>query len=268
MRRIRQLIVVAVSLGAMVCRSASARTYEEAARLAEVFKAHGVTGAFVLFDPTTETVHMSDEVRAKKRFIPASTFKIANALIGLDTGAVASVDQVLPYGGKPQRLKQWEQDMNLRDAIKVTNVPIFKELARRIGLERMRESVKKLGYGNMEVGDVVDLFWLDGPLEISALEQTEFLHRLVTRDLPVKVAAIDTVKQITIVENTADYTLHAKTGWYWPDDGGQQIGWWVGWIEKDGTAYPFALNVDVNSDADAAKRIPIGRECLQALGKL
>jgi len=181
---------------------------------------------------------------------------------------VKNIDEVLPYGGQPQRLKQWEQDMNMRDAIRASNVPIYKELARRIGRERMRENVKKLRYGNMEIGGVVDQFWLDGPLKISAAEQAEFLHRLVSGDLPVKADAVRAVKEITVVEKTDSYELHAKTGWYWPEDGGQQIGWWVGWVERDGSAYPFALNIDMNADDDAAKRIEIGRECLEALGKL
>ena len=223
-------------------------------------------GTFALLDPATDTVIVSNESRAKERFTPASTFKIANSLIGFDTGAVKSVDEVLPYGGKPQRFKAWENDMNLRDAIKASNVPVYQELARRIGLERMRAGVKKLGYGNMEIGDVVDRFWLDGPLAISAVEQTEFLSRLVAGKLPVSPEATRAVKEITLLEKTETYELHSKTGWH--SDTRRQIGWWVGWVERDGKVYPFALNIDMAGDEDAAKRIPIGRDCLKALGKL
>jgi beta-lactamase class D len=38
--------------------------------------------------------------------------------------------------------------------------------------------------------------------------------------------------------------------------------------ERENKVYPFALNIDMNADKDAAKRIPIALECLQALGKL
>ena len=207
------------------------------------------------------------KTRATKRFTPASTFKIANSLIGLDGAAVKNVDEVLPYGGKPQRLKQWERDMNLREAIKASNVPIYQELARRIGLERMREGVKKLGYGNMEIGSVVDRFWLDGPLAVSAVEQTEFLHRLAKGSLPIKPDAVRSVKEITLLEKTDAYELHGKTGWLF-NPTPPQIGWWVGWIEHENKTYPFALNIDMMKDEDAAKRILIGRECLRALGKL
>jgi beta-lactamase class D len=244
-----------------------ARTYQEVPELAKIFQQQEVVGTFVLFDVANDTMLVSDEPRARKRFTPASTFKIANSLIGLDTGAVKSVDEVLPYGGKPQRIKEWERDMGLREAIKISNVPIYQELARRIGIERMREGVKKLGYGNMEIGNVVDRFWLEGPLAISAVEQTEFLHRLVKGSLPIKPDAVRAVKQITLLEKTDAYELHAKAGWF-VGPTPPQIGWWVGWVERENKVYPFALNFDMQGDADAAKRIPIGRACLKALGKL
>ena len=225
-----------------------------------------MVGTFVLFDVATDTMFVSDEARAKKRFTPASTFKIANSLIGLDVGAVKNVDEVLPYGGKPQRIKEWERDMGLREALKTSNVPIYQELAQRIGIDRMREGVKKLGYGNMEIGNVVDRFWLDGPLAISAVEQTEFLHRMLSGSLPINANAVSAVKEITLLEKTDTYELHGKTGWLFGT--ARQLGWWVGWIERENKVYPFALNIDVTKDGDAAKRIPIGRDCLKALGKL
>lgn len=257
------LVLLAFALS-VLAHTAIAQTFRAVPEIGELFRAQGVTGTFVLFDREADTMLVWDEARAKKRFIPASTFKIANSLIGLDTGAVKGVDEILPYGGKPQRIKEWEHDMGLRNAIKISNVPIYQELARRIGLERMRAGVKKLGYGNMEIGDVVDHFWLDGPLAISAVEQTEFLSRLVDGKLPVASVATAAVKEITLVEKTDDYELHAKTGWR----SEEKLGWWVGWVQRDGKAYPFALNIDLPTDADAAKRIPLGRECLRSLGKL
>lgn len=243
-----------------------ARSYQEVPELGAIFHREGLTGTFVLLDAANDTVFVSNKARAEQRFFPASTFKIANSLIGLDTGAVKSVDEVLPYGGKPQRLKAWERDMNLRDAIKVSNVPVYQELARRVGLERMRAGVKNLGYGNMEIGNVVDRFWLDGPLAISAVEQTEFLGRLAEGKLPVKEEAMRAVKEITLLEKTKTYELHGKTGWLL--EAKRQIGWWVGWVAREGRIYPFALNIDMTKDEDATKRVPIGRECLRALSKL
>ena len=249
-----------------VVQAVGATTYQEVPELAAIFQQEKLEGTFVLLDPANDTAFVTNKARAETQFTPASTFKIANSLIGLDTGAVKSVQEILPYGGKPQRLKQWERDMNLRDAIKASNVPVYQELARRIGLERMRAGVKGLGYGNMEIGNVVDRFWLEGPLAISAIEQTEFLDRLASGKLPVSAEAMQAVKEITLLEKTESYALHGKTGWH--VDAKRQIGWWVGWVERDGKFYPFALNIDMTSDEDAPKRISVGRDCLKALDKL
>jgi beta-lactamase class D len=263
MKRVSILLIALVALIHSLC----AHTYQEVPELKKCFKDMGIVGTFVLFDVATDTMLVWDEARAKKRFTPASTFKIANSLIGLDVGAVKNVEEVLPYGGKPQPRKEWERDMGLREAIKISNVAIYQELARRIGIERMRDGVKRLGYGNMEVGSVVDRFWLEGPLAISAVEQTQFLHRLVKGSLPIDPKALCAVKEITLLEKTETYELHGKTGWV-VGPRPPQIGWWVGWIERENKVYPFALNFDMQSGADADKRIPIGRECLKALGKL
>jgi beta-lactamase class D len=263
-----KLLCSCVAAAFVLSTTAFAHTYKEVPELAPIFEAAQVQGTFVLFDPSSDTMFVANEARAKKRFTPASTFKIANSIIGLDVRAVSSVDEVLPYGGKPQRLKQWEQDMNLRDAIKISNVPVYQELARRIGLDQMREGLKKLSYGNMQTGDVVDRFWLDGPLAISAVEQAEFLQRVADGKLPVSSNALRAAREITLLEKTDAYSLHGKTGWYVPEGGGQEIGWWIGWVEREGKVYPFALNIDINANSDAEKRISIARECLAKLGKL
>ena len=266
-RPIMKRTSVLLSTLAVSIHSLSAQTYQQAPELEKCFKEAGVVGTFVLFDVANNKMLVWDEARAKKRFTPASTFKIANSLIGLDVGAVKDVDEVLPYGGKPQPRKEWEHDMGLRDAIKISNVPVYQELARRIGVERMRDGVRRLGYGNMEIGSVVDRFWLVGPLAISAAEQTQFLQRLVEGSLPIDPKALRAVKEITLLEKTDTYELHAKTGWF-VGPTPPQIGWWVGWIERENKAYPFALNFDIQKDADGDKRVSLGRECLKALGKL
>ena len=250
--------------GVLLSHSAMGSTFKGIAELGPLFEAANVTGTFVMFDREADTFFVWNEARAKQRFTPASTFKIANSLIGLEVGAVKNVEEILPYGGKPQPFKIWEKDMGLREAIKVSNVAIYQELARRIGLERMRAGVTKLGYGSMQIGDVVDRFWLDGPLAISAVEQTEFLSRLAEGKVPMRSEVVDAVKEITLIEKNAAYELHGKTGWLFKE----KLGWWVGWIVRDGKVYPFALNIDLQQDSDTEKRIPLGRDCLKLLGKL
>jgi len=187
-----------------------------------------------------------------------------NSLIGLATGAVSDVEELIPYGGKPQFLKIWEQDMGLRDAIKVSNVPVYQELARRIGLKRMRENLVLLDYGNRSIGTQVDRFWLDGPLKISAVEQTDFLAKLAQGELPLPGDVQESVQEITLLEKDSNWVLHAKTGWSiasTPD-----IGWWIGWVVKDGRVFSFALNIDMPNKGDSVKRIELGKASLKILG--
>jgi len=152
--------------------------WQDSQEVNQLFRNESVTGSFVLYDVTQHRLIGYNSERAYTQFIPASAFKIANTLIGLSVGAVKSIDEILPYGGKPQPVKAWEKDMSLREAIVMSNVAIYQELARRIGLERMRNSLITIRYGNAEIGKVVDQFWLVGPLKTSAVEQAEFLASL------------------------------------------------------------------------------------------
>lgn len=240
--------------------------WKESPEVGEIFRRAGLTGTFALYDVSAGTFTGHDRDRANVRFVPASTFKIPNSLIGLSVGAVRSVDEVLPYGGEPQFIKAWENDMGLRQAIALSNVAIYRELARRIGLERMRENVAKLDYGNGEIGAIVDRFWLDGPLKISAVEQARFLAKLAQGELPVPGPIQESVREIVLLEQGANWKLYGKTGW--ENAPGPGIGWWVGWVQKDGRIHAFALNVDMQQASDAGKRVEMGKASLKALGVL
>ncbi|QYF93140.1 class D beta-lactamase [Massilia sp. PAMC28688] len=260
------LLKVGVFALAAVATSVQAARLVDSPELARAFRHSGLTGTFVVYDVQADRMLVHNRKRANTRYFPASTFKIPNTLIGLSTGAVSSVDQVLPYGGKPQRLKVWEQDMPLREAIKVSNVPVYQELARRIGMQRMQEELPKLNYGNGKMGEVIDQFWLRGPLAISAVEQTRFLAKLSQDALPFSASAMAATRDIVLQCKTDNAALYAKTGW--TEAPNPDIGWWVGWVRKEGRTYAFALNIDIVTDEDAAKRIPLGRAGLDALGVL
>ncbi len=247
----------------LLARPTLAAQWIENKAIEKMFSDAEVTGTFVLYDIGADTLTGFNKERANTRYIPASTFKIANSLIGVSTGAVKDVDEILPYGGAEQFIKAWENDMSLRDAIVISNVPIYQELARRIGLERMQENVGKLAYGNMDIGPVVDRFWLDGPLEISAVEQTMFVSKLAKKQLDYDEGHQQAVIEILEIEQGDNWSLHAKTGWQTATDPG--IGWWVGWVKRDGKIYTFALNIDMNNIEDEPKRIDLGKAALKLL---
>ena len=255
-----------VLLIALLCLPVHAAEWEENEAIGQLFKQRGLQGTFVLYDVAGNRLIGHNRTRAQIRYIPASTFKIPNSLIGLAVGTVKDVDEVLPYGGKPQPFKAWEQDMSLRDAIKASNVPVYQELARRTGLKRMRQGVAALQYGNGEIGTIVDNFWLQGPLKISAIEQAGFLARLGQLQLPLARPVQLAVREIIFLESGDNWALYGKTGWattYKP-----KIGWWVGWVQKGDEIYSFALNIDMPLLEDGPRRIELAKACLTALGVL
>jgi beta-lactamase class D len=246
---------------------AIAAPWREESAVAALFRKAGVEGTFVLLEERSGELRGTNRARAEQRFLPASTFKIANALIGLSLGAVSSVDEVIPYTGDANPfMREWLEPMGLRGAMKVSNVPLYQELARRIGLQRMGEAIARLGYGNQQIGTNVTTFWLRGPLAISAVEQTRFLSALAHRTLPFPAQAQEQVAEITRVDSGPGWSLHAKTGWQNAPSAG--VGWWVGWVQKGNQITPFALNIAMAGAADAPKREQLGRSSLQALGIL
>lgn len=239
---------------------------EERPDLEHFFADRGTVGTFVLRDLDTNRLTVVGRARAETRFVPASTFKIANALIGLDTGRVRDAADVFPYDGTKRDFAMWERDLTLAEAMRVSAVPVFQEIARRIGLATMSASLTAFQYGNADPGTVVDRFWLDGPLAISAVEQTAFLARLVRGELPVSSRSRSIVRDILRQEETPDHALFAKTGTGLSAKPG--VAWWVGWVERGGDAYAFAINHDLTTAADTDTRKAIAREMLHALGIL
>ena len=236
-------------------------------KIEEVFSKADTNATFVLYDMQKDKLIGYNQERAEKRYTPASTFKIANSLIGLETKTVKSVDEQIPYlGSENPFIASWKEDMGLRKAIAISNVPIYQELARRIGLERMKHYLKSFEYGNVNTGEIIDRFWLDGPLEISALEQVHFLKKLVQEQLPISKKSQKNVKQILLLESGEDYKFYGKTGWQ--NAPGNGIGWFVGWIENSHGSYVFALNMDMTGANDAPKRISLTKDCIFALGLL
>ncbi|WP_396122576.1 penicillin-binding transpeptidase domain-containing protein [Cyanobium sp. CH-040] len=249
---------------AVLPSAAGAAPWREEPAVAALFRQAGVDGSFVLLDERSGELRGHNHARAQQRFSPASTFKFANTLVGLSLRAVSSVDERIPYTGDANPfMREWLEPMGLRGAFRVSNVPLYQELARRIGLEPMREAIRRLEYGNAQIGNDVTTFWLRGPLAISAVEQTRFLSRLAHQSLPFPRSAQQQVAAISLVDAGPGWSLHAKTGWQ--NAPGAGVGWWVGWVRRGERITPFALNIAMAGAADAPRREQLGRASLQAL---
>jgi len=256
-------LCAAVTAGLGLPAAARARPVRERDDLRRLFEEQGVAGTFVLHELAGDRTTTVNGERAARRYIPASTFKIANSIIALETGVVQDENEVIPYGGRPQPFKAWERDMSMREAIAASSVPIYQEIARRVGLERYRDWLARLDYGNRQTGAVLETFWLDGPLQITALEQARFVAALAQQRLPVSARSQRIVRDILRLEASHSRGLYGKTGWC--SSTTPQHGWWTGWVERGEDRFVFALNMDM-ALADAPKRIAIGKRLLAELG--
>lgn len=238
----------------------------ERAEWASFFEAFEAQGTIVVVDERLDRraswVHAPE--RARQRFSPASTFKIPHTLFALDAGVLRDEFQRFVWDGTEHSFAGHNRDQDLRSAMRVSAVWVYRQFAQAIGEERAQAYLESIGYGNADSSTARGDYWLaDGPLAISAYEQIEFLERLYRNELPFQIEHQRLVKDVIIVEAGRDWILRAKTGW----EG--TMGWWVGWVEwPDGPVF-FALNIDTpNRMADLAKREQITRAVLQSIDAL
>ncbi len=250
-----------------VAAAAHAAEWVEVPAWKRHFAARGIAGTFVLFEPCENRWRVLDPDRARRGFLPASTFEIAHALIGLETGALADEHEIFRWDGTPKPVDAWERDHTLDSGMRESVVWMFQEVARRVGKARMREWVGLLEYGNRDIAGGIDRFWVQGSLRISAVEQVEFLRRLEEGRLPVGPRARRLVREALVVERTKDHVLRARTGTVRRSEGG--VGWWVGWVERRGrpVAY-FAMNATPVAGPSREARIALSREILREAGVL
>ena len=226
------------------------------------FDAKDVRGTIVVFEPAKDRYLVVNPARAEQRFLPASTFKIPNALIGLEVGSIADASEVFRWDGKPKVRAAWERDHTLATGMRESVVWMFQEVARRTGRERMREWIDRLQYGNRDIRGGIDLFWLQGALRVSAREQVDFLRKLAEGALPATQRSQRLVREALVIERSRAYTLYAKTG---TTGGGKNaVWWWVGWVERQGRPVAvFAMNFAPSPATRAGDRFEIGRAILQ-----
>ncbi len=192
-----------------------------------------------------DTIEVAVPDRARKPFLPASTFKILNSLIILETDTVTSVDSNVAWDGVIREFDAWNQDHSLRTALAVSAVWVFQELARQVGDEQMAQYVAAADYGNSDTTGDIDSFWLEGALRTSAIDQLGFLERLTLGALPFDPAHQAAVRDILVVEEGPGWTIRYKTGTALGSE--PALGWLVGIVDTDDGQWVFAYNVDLNT---------------------
>lgn len=193
--------------------------------------ASGFSGGVFLLDGETGDVFATNEQWLVRDAIPASTFKVFSSLAALESGVVASTDQIIRLPHYTSTREEINRDLDFASAFALSALPHYQHLVREIGAERMQSYLDIAGYGNRSIGGGVDQFWISGDLRITPREQLEFLQRLYRADLPFRQEVIAQVKQIM---QRVEYggRVYGKTGWATAADG-LHTGWSVGWLERE-----------------------------------
>ncbi|HTS43589.1 MAG TPA: class D beta-lactamase [Puia sp.] len=252
----------------LVFLSCSSNNITEDNSLKKYFDSAGVTGCFALFDNTEGHFTIYNMKRYRdSAYTPASTFKIVNSLIGIQTGRITDENMVIRWDGVKRWDSDWNKDLTMAEAFRVSAVPYYQEVARRIGHDTMKKWIDTLGYGNRDIGGPIDSFWLNNHLKITADEELGLVKKLYFDQLPFFKRTQEIVRKVMLREDNANYKLSYKTGWGNKEDG-HSIGWIVGWIEENRHPYFFVLNIespDRNFDIPGA-RIHILKSILSQLG--
>ncbi|MBK8609871.1 MAG: class D beta-lactamase [Chitinophagaceae bacterium] len=235
--------------------------------LKKYFDENKVDGCFTMFNNADGKVTVYNMKYDTMRFSPASTFKIFNSLVGLQTGVITDEKMQIKWDGIKRWNSDWNRDMDMTEAFKVSCVPYYQEVARRIGKDTMQQWIDSLGYGNRNISGPIDSFWLDNTLKISPDEQLGLVKRLYFDQLPFRKSVQQMVRDVMMQENNTAYQLSYKTGWGYAEDG-NAIGWVTGWIEENKHVYFFVTFVkapDKDTKIDAA-RMNITRSILKQFG--
>ncbi|HUQ96356.1 MAG TPA: penicillin-binding transpeptidase domain-containing protein [Chitinophagaceae bacterium] len=214
--------------------------------LGTYFKEAGAEGCFAIMNNGTGEFTVYNLPRYRdSAFLPASTFKIVNALIGLQTGVISSDSMVIKWDGVTRQFPEWNKDLTMYAAFRASADPYFQEVARRIGQDTMQHWLDTLAYGTKKIKTRVDTFWLDHSLKITPDEELGLVKRLYFNQLPFFKVNQEAVKNAMVAEKNSAYTLAYKTGWApWDGVHKKQIGWVVGWIEENRHPYFFVLNLE------------------------
>ncbi len=235
--------------------------------LQKYFDENKVDGCFTMLSNSDGKVTVYNMNLDTMRFTPASTFKIVNSLIGLETGKIIDEKMIIKWDGIPRWNAAWNKDMDMKEAFKVSCVPYYQEVARRIGKDTMQLWLDSLHYGNMQIGKRIDSFWLDNSLKISPDEQLGLVKRLYFDQLPFQKRPQQIVRDVMTQEDNTIYKLCYKTGWG-SDENNNHIAWVVGWIEENRHPYFFVTMIktpDKNIDMISA-RMNITKSILKQYG--
>ena len=225
----------------------------------------GYEGSFVLYDLNGDTWNIYDMEQATLRTAPDSTYKIYDALFGLEEGVIAPNDSFMAWNETDYPFEAWNADQDLYSAMQSSVNWYFQEIDKQIGSSAIQGYIQKIGYGNENISADLSSYWMQGTLKISPVEQVELLTALHNNNFDFAPENVKAVKNAICLFSSEGKNLYGKTGTGRVD--GQDVnGWFVGYIEAAGNTYFFATNIQAAENATGNKASEISLSILSDMG--
>ena len=225
----------------------------------------GYEGSFVLYDLNGDTWKVYDMEQATLRTAPNSTYKIYDALFGLEEDVIAPDDSFMAWDGTNHPFEAWNGNQDLLSAMQSSVNWYFEEIDMKIGSSAIQDYIRKIGYGNEIVNANLSTYWMQGALKISPVEQVELLTSLHNNRFDFAPENINAVKNSICLFSSEDKNFYGKTGTGRVD--GQDVnGWFVGLLETAGNTYFFATNIQAAENATGGKASEISLSILSHMG--
>ena len=223
------------------------------------------TGSFVLYNQSADKWNIYNMDHASTRVSPNSTYKIYDALLGLESGIITPEHSTFTWNGEPYPFNSWEADQDLTSAIHNSVNWYFQAIDSQAGFEAVRTFLQTINYGNQNTGTNLNLYWTDFSLKISPIEQVELLQDFYQNNFHFDSKNIQAVKKALLLSTTSSGSLYGKTG-TGRVNGKDVNGWFIGYIETSNNTYYFATNIQSSSGATGSQATEITKSVLSNLG--
>lgn len=213
-------------------------------------------GCFVLYDSGNDSWSIHNMEHAALQVSPDSTYKIYDALFGLEEGVITLDNWVIEWNGESYPFEAWNADQSLQSAMTYSVNWYFQEVDERLGADRLRSYMRKIGYGNRNISGDFSAYWMEASLKISPIEQVELLTKLYNNDFDFAPENINAIKDSICLSTSDNRTFYGKTGTGRVD--GEDInGWFVGFVETADNTYFFATNIMADKEANGSNAAEI-----------
>ena len=213
-------------------------------------------GSFVLYDLGNDAWSIHDKEHATLRVAPNSTYKIYDALFGLEEGVITPENSFIAWNGESYPFEAWNADQTLQSAMNSSVNWYFQSVDEQLGFSDVYSYIQEIGYVNENMNGDFSTYWMESSLKISPIEQVELLTKLQNNSFSFAPENVNAVKDAICLSSSDAGTFYGKTGTGRVD--GQDVnGWFIGYIETADNTYFFATNIGADSDATGGKATEI-----------